>query len=126
MGWLTSVGEFCGSFGANFIERRARTKRRGFGSSKADGDLAAYTAVTEGLKECLPIDDHVTRRGLKAVCHSLKKNDHFGAQLAIDSNPGSYKREICVYLLKSVVVYLCSENPSDLVRAATYTMIACK
>ncbi len=126
MSWLNSVGEFCGSFGASFIERRARIKRKGFGSSKADGDIAAYNAVNEDLKECLPIDDHVTRRGLRAVCHSLKKNDHFGAQLAIDANPGSHKREICVYLLKSVVVYLSSENPPDLVRTATYTMIACK
>lgn len=120
MSWFSSVSEFCGSFGASFLERR------GFGSSKANGDIAASNAVNEGLKECLPIDTHVTRRGLKAVCHSLKKNDHFGAQLAIEANPGPSKREICVYLLKSVVLYLCSENPADLIRAATYTMIACK
>ena len=126
MGWLSSVGEFCGSFGASFIERRARIKQRGFGSSKADADIAAYNAVNEGLKGCLPIDDHVKRRGLKAVCHFLKKNDHFGAQLAIDANPGPRKREICVFLLKSAVTYLCSDDPTDIVRAATYTMIACK
>ena len=126
MGWLVSVGEFCGSFGASFIERRARIKQRGFGSTKADGDIAAYNAVNEGLKDCLPTDDHVIRRGLSAVFHSLKKNDHFGGQLAIDANPGPRKREICIYLLKYAVTYLCSEDPADLIRAATYTMIACK
>lgn len=126
MSWFASVGEFCGSFGASFIERRARTKRRGFGSTKADVDIAAYNAVNEGLKDCLPIEDHVTRRGLRAVCHSLKKNDAFGGQLAIDTNPGPRKREICVHLLKYAVIYLCSEDPADLIRAATYTMIACK
>jgi hypothetical protein len=126
MGWLGNAGEFLGSFGASFVEHRARTKRRTLGSSKADGDIAAYDAVTKGLKDCLPMDDHVTRRGLRAVCNSLKRNDHLGAQLAIDANPGLRKREICVYLLKSAVTYLCSEDPSNLVRGATYTIIACK
>ena len=122
MGWLTSIGEFSGSFGASFIERRARIKRRGFGSTKADGEIAAYNAVNEGLKDCLPMDDHVTQGGLRALSHSLKKNDHFGAQLAIDANPGPRKREICLHLLKYAVIYLCSEDPADL----RYTMIACK
>lgn len=127
MGWLGSAGEFLGSFGASFIEHRARTKQRTLRSSKTDGDIAAYNAVTKGLKEdCIPMDDHVTRTGLKAVCKSLKKNDHLAAQLAIDANPGLRKREICVYLLKYTVTYLCSEKPSDLVRGATYTIIACK
>ena len=123
MSWFSSIGEFCGSFGASFIEHRARIKQRGLGSSKADCDIAPYNAINKGLKDCLPIDDHVTRRGLRAVCSSLKKKDHFGAQLAIDANPGLGKREICV---KYAVTYLCSEDPVDLIRAATYTTIACK
>lgn len=126
MGWFDNAGEFFGSFGASFLERRARTKSRTLGSTKADGDSAAYHAVTKGLEDCLPMEDHVTRRGLKDVYKSLKMNDHFPAQLAIDANPGPRKREICIALLKISVTYLCSENPSDLVRAATYTMIACK
>lgn len=126
MGWFGNAGEFCGSFTANFIERRARTKSRTLGSTRADADNAAYDAITKGLGDCLPMEDHVTRKGLKKLCKSLKKNEHFPAQLAIDANPGLRKREICVALLKLSVTYLCSENPADLVRAATYTMIACK
>ena len=123
MSWLDNVGEFCGNFGTSFITRRVRIQQRRFGSSKADDDIAAYNAVNEGLKECLPIDDHVTQRGLKVLGHSLKKNDHFVAQSAIDANPRPGKRE---FLLKSTVTYLCSENPADIVRATTYTMIACR
>ena len=52
MGWLSSVGEFCSSFGTSFIERRAKIKEIGFGSSKADADITAYNAVNEGLKGC--------------------------------------------------------------------------
>ena len=126
MSWLGNVGEFIGSFGASFVERRARTKSRTLGSTRADADTAAYNAVTKGLGDCLPMEDHVTRKGLKEVCKSLKMNDHLPAQLAIDANSGLRKREICVALLKLSFTYLCSENPADLVRAATYTMIACK
>lgn len=126
MGWLGDAGEFFGNFGASFLERRARTKSRTLWSTKADADVAAYNAVTEGLGDCLPMEDHVTRRGLKALCNSLKMKDHFPAQLAIDANPGPRKRDICIALLKLSVAYLCSKDPADLVRAATYTMIYCK
>lgn len=126
MSWLGSAGEFFGNFGASFLERRARTKSRTLGSTKADVDLAAYNAVTKGLGDCLPMEDQVTRRGLNAVCNSLKMKDHFPAQLAIDANPGPRKRDICIALLKFAVTYLCSEDPVDSVRAATYTMISCK
>ena len=126
IGWISSVGEFCGSFGASFLERRARTKKRKFGSTKADYDIAAYNAVKEGLQDCIPIEDHVTRPGLKQLCTALNRNDHLGAQFAIDANPGLQKREICVYLLKYAAAYLCSEDPADMIRAATYTMIACR
>lgn len=126
MSWLGNAGEFFGSFTASFLERRARTKSRTLGSTKADADIAAYNAVTKGLFDCLPMEDHVTRKGLYEVCQSLKKTDHFAAQLAIDANTGLRKRDICVALLKISVTYLCAENPADLVRAATYTMIACK
>ena len=123
---IGNVGEFFGSFGASFIEHRARIKQRRIGSNKADADIAAYNAVNEGLKTCIPLEDHVNRRGLRQICTALKKNDHLGAQLAIDANPGLRKREICIHLLKYAVTYLCSENPADMIRAATYTMIACK
>ena len=126
MSWFSSIGEFCGSFGASFLTHRERIKQRKLGSSKADVDIAVYNAVNEGLKDCLPMDNHVIRRGLRGVCDSMKNKDHFGAQLAIDANPGPRKREICVHLLKYAVTYLCSENPADLIRAATYTMIASK
>lgn len=126
IGWIGNAGEFLGSFGASFIEHRARIKRRRIGSSKTDVDIAAYNAVNEGLKTCIPLEDHVNRRGLRQLCQALKKNDHLEAQLAIDANPGLRKREICIHLLRYAVTYLCSENPVDLIRAATYTMIACK
>jgi len=126
MVWFADVGEFVGSFTANFIERRARTKSRTWGSTKADADNAAYTAVTKGLEDCLPMQNHVTQKGLNEVCKSLKKNDHFAAQLAIDANPGLRKRDICVALLKLSVTCLCGENPTDLVSSATYSMIARK
>ena len=87
MGWLGSASEFLGSFGASFLEHRARTKRRMLGSSKADVDIAAYEAVNNGLKDCLPINDHVSQPGLRSLCNSLKMKDHLGAQLAIDGNP---------------------------------------
>lgn len=108
------------------MTHRAKTKQRRLGSTKADVDIAAYNAVNEGLKDCILLDNHVTKRGLRELCNALKKNDHLGAQLAIDANPGPLKREICIHLLKYAVTYLCSENPIDLIRAATYTMIACK
>lgn len=126
MSWVGSVAEFCGNFGATFIERRARTKTRMLGSTKADADIAAYQAVNEGLRDCVPMEDHVTKDGLKVVCKALKKKDHFAAQMAIDANPGARKREICIALLKGAVTYLCSDNPADYVRAATYNLIACK
>ena len=126
LGWISGFSEFCGSFGASFIEHRARIRKRRIGSTKADTDIAAYKAVNEGLKACIPMEDHVTRPGLRHLCTALKKNDHFAAQLAIDANPGPRKRDFCIFLLKSAVCYLCSDDPADLVRAATYTMIACK
>jgi hypothetical protein len=126
MSWFSSIGEFCGSFGASFLEHRARTKQRSLGTKKADIDAAAYIAVNEGLKTCRPLDDHVTPRGIKKLCYALNKKDHFAAQLAIDANPKPRKREICIHLLNYAVTYLCSKDPADLVRAATYTMLACK
>ena len=126
MGWLGNVGEFCGSVAASFVECRARTKSRTLGSTKSDADAAAYNAVTKGLEDCLPMEYHVTQKGLKNVCKYLKMNEHLPAQLAIDANPRPRKRGICVALLKLTVTYLCSENPKDLVSAATYTMIAFK
>jgi hypothetical protein len=121
------AGEFFGNFAGAFIERRARTKSRTFGATKGDRDITAYKAVNEGLsKMCLPIEDHVNKRGLKQVCSALKKSDHFAAHLAIDSNPGLRKRDVCIYLLKATVTYLCTKDPADIVRAATYTMIACR
>ena len=127
MSWVTGfTSEFLGNFAGAFIERRARTKTRTFSTPGGDRDIAAYDVVDKGLKKiCPPMEDHVTNRGLKQVCMALKKSDHFGAQLAIDSNPGPRKREICIFLLKSTVTYLCTENPADIVRAATYTLIAC-
>lgn len=124
MGWLASAGEFLGSFGTSFIERRARTKCRKLGSTKADGEITAYNAVTKDLIDCLPMEEQVTRRVLNDVCKSLKITYDFPAQLAIDANPGPRQREIFIALLK--LSYLCSKNPSEIVGAATYTMIAFK
>lgn len=129
IGWIGNVGEFFGSFGVSFIKHRARTKQRRIGrigSSTADADIAVYNAVNEGLKTCIPLDDQVNRRGLRQLCSALKRKDHFGAQLTIDANPRLHKREICIHLLKYAVIYLCSENPADIIRGATYTMIVCK
>lgn len=128
IGWIRvgNVSEFLGNFWANFLVHRARTKTRFTGSTKADEAINAYNAINKGLKEnCLPLDDHILKSGLKQTCRALKNNDHFGAQVAIDANPGPRKRDICIALIKIVVTYLCSESPSDLVRSATYTMLAC-
>lgn len=118
--------QFWGSMGASFIEHRAKTKQRSIGSSKADMDIAAQGAIDQSLIHCLPINDHVTEKGLTQLCVALKRNDHLAAQLAIDSNPGLRKRDICIFLLKSSISYLCSEDPADLVRSATYNLIGCK
>jgi len=128
MSWIGSMAEFCSSFGAAFIERRAKIKekRKFIGSTQKDMDIAAYNAVENILKkECLPLNDHVSNHGIKKLCETLPKKDHFKSQFAIDANPGPNKRELCVYLLKGIVTYLCTENPSDLIRAATYTMLVC-
>jgi len=70
--------------------------------------------------------DHVTRTGLKELCKSLKNNDRLRAQLAIENHPRPRKREICVQVLKLAAVILSSQDCGELIRAATYTMIACK
>ena len=128
MSWFGNfAGEFFGNFAGAFIERRAITKSRTLGATKGDRDIIAYKAVNEGLsKMCLPIEDHVNERGLKQVCWALKKSDHFAAHLAIDANPGPRKRDLCIFLLKATVTYLCTKDSSDIVRGATYTMIACR
>ena len=127
MGWLGKVGEFAGSFIASFTSHRARIKNRTFGSTQGDVDINAYNNVAYGLKiDCAPIDDHVTRKGLKELCLALKINNHFLASTAIDGNLGPRKRDICLIALRQAVTYLCSEDAADLVRSATYTMIACK
>ena len=124
---IGSIGEFVGSFGKAFITHRQRTKRRSLIRHKTDIDITHYDMVNEGLrKDCAPIEDHVSRIGLKKLCRALIKKDQFKAQLAIDANPGLNKRQICVVMLKGVVTYLCTEDPSEMIRAATYTMIACR
>ena len=126
MPWLTSTGEFIGGFTASFLERRARTKSRLSRSTIEDGNRAAYDVLNKGLRECTPMNDHVTRKGLKELCRALKSDDSSGALIAIEANPGPRKRDLCLALLKLSVIYICSENPSDLIRAATYTIIDCK
>jgi hypothetical protein len=127
MALFRNLGEFGGNFVAAFVERRARIKARSLGMMKADQDVAAYQGVKEGLEAmCLPMEDHVTKRGLNQVCSALKNSDTFAASLAIDANPGPGKREVCIAFLKASVVYLCSNDPSDMVRAATYNLIGCK
>lgn len=122
-----SIGEFVGSACKAFLTHRQRTKRRSIIRHKTDIDISYHYMVNEGLgKDCAPLEDHVSRIGLKKVCQALKNKDQFKAQLAIDANPGLNKRQICVVMLKGVATYLCTEDPSEIIRAATYTMIACR
>lgn len=123
---MKSLGEFCGSFVSSFMERRKITQQRGFGTSEADIHVGAAENIERLRENCLPIEDHVTRRGLKQVYSALNRKDHFAAQLGIDANPGPSKTDICITLLKATVSYLCSDNAADRIRAATYTMIACQ
>lgn len=124
MSWLGNVGEFCGSFAAAFVKRRAITKSRTLGSTKEDEIFHLSTVMSEGLgNECLPIEDHVTRRGLNQVCKALETKDNFRADKAIAANPGPNQRLFCLKLINYAVTHACSENAINSIRAATFNLL---
>lgn len=81
-----NLNELVRYFWSSFLEGRARTKSRKLGSSKADADIAIYEAINKSLEDCLPMEDHVTRYGLKKICKSLKMKKHFQARFRISIN----------------------------------------
>jgi len=122
------ASEFFGSASMSFLEHREKIKKRNININVFSADEAAikYKEIDHLKLACLPIDDHITRRGLNKLCHALKGKNHIEAQFVIGDNPGLRKREVCLLLLRGVSLYLCQEDPSALVRAATYTLIGCK
>lgn len=126
VGW-GCIGEFVGNAAASFVARKEQNDKAKVNILKADEAINNYKQIENTLnRNCQPIDDHVTRQGLNQLCSALKKNDNFGAQLAIDSNPGLRKRDVCIIVLKGVSLYLSTQDPSSMVRAATYNLIGCK
>lgn len=101
-GWISSAGEFFGSLGASFIEHRARTKQRWI-----DGLVVVKQMLTLLLTMLL-------MRALKPVFH-----------LKITSEKSLPTLSKTSMLLLTCVLSK-TRDLVDMLRAATYTMIACK
>jgi hypothetical protein len=125
MGWMK---ELCGTFITSFLDHRAKTKKRTLLGKKTDHAISVYDAVNEGRKnDCNPISDHISDLGRKKLCRALRKKNQFGAHMAIENNPGVNRLEVCLTVLRVASTYLCTtEDASEIIRAATYTMLACR
>lgn len=135
VGWIGHFSKFCGTFASSFMTHREKINRErkfpgiGNADTNSNGDpitIGIYETVTSGTKDCSPLSDHISDLGRKKLCKALRTKNMFGSHMAIRNNPGPMKREICIAVLKLASTYLCSENPSELIRAATYTALACR
>lgn len=124
---LEITAKVFGTFYASSKTHKAKIDAERSFVTKYETNMAVSRSIEETFKSttCKPlIDDHITETGARQVLKALKKSDHFGAQLAIDANPGKNKNQICIAMLKLAITIICSENSTDLIRSATYVALA--
>lgn len=122
-GWFSKVGEFTASFYAHYTAHKAKIDAQRRFAKLEDVQLSSFQGAKTALEgsDCFPIvESQVTKKGAKLIQKALLNHDEFGANLALDANPGINKKQVCIAMLKQLITVACSENVSTVIRSATY------
>lgn len=129
MGWLKGVGEFCGGFLAGHTERREKIKQRKLITAfvRDQNEVGDITQMALSVKspDCMPfVDTQISKKGAKKVLKLVRACKVQEAQSVADLYPGTNRKELCMLALKLAIRFSCADDPIDLIRSATYTVLA--
>jgi hypothetical protein len=124
MAWFCNkeMGEFCGGFYAGFQS----TKQDLDAKKKISDSCSEETKrlIAENLRECEPVNNHLTRVGSKLTKRYLDKNDFVRSVVTLHTHSKLTKREVCIIALEAAAKCICSGSNVESIRAATYSYLA--